>query len=78
MICKARLVAMGFEEENVNNICKDLQTYCKKCFRLVLSIIVSNSWIIHFFEIKSAFLQGRKIDRDVYLKSPREAETPKL
>ena len=78
MIYKTRLVARGFEERNLNNIRKSSLTCCEDNFRLVLSIIVSNSWIIHSLEIKSAFLQGKKIDRDVYLKPTKEAETSKL
>ena len=75
MIYKACLVARGFEEENLNNIRKYSPTCCKNNFsRLVLSIIVSNSWIIHFLNIKSPFLQGKKIDRDVYLKPPKETD----
>ena len=59
MIYKARLVANRFEE-NLNNICKDSPTSYKNNFRLVLSL-VSNSWTIHSFDIKSAFLQGKKL-----------------
>ena len=70
MIYKTRLVARGFEDENLNNMRKDSPIFCKDNFRLVLCIIVSNSWIIHTFNIKSAFLQGKKIDCDVYLKPP--------
>ena len=62
MIYKTHLVARGFEEENLNNICKDSPTCCKDNFCLVVSIIVSNSWIIHSLHVKSAFWQGRKID----------------
>ena len=78
MIYKARLVARGFKEENLNNTRKDSPTCCKDNFHLVLSIIVSNSWIIHSLDIKSTFLQGQKIDRDVYLKLPKEAETSNI
>ena len=75
MIYKSRLVARGFEEENLNNICKDSPICFKDNFCLVLIIIVSNSWIIYSLNIKLAFLQGKKIDCDVPLK---EAETSQL
>ena len=78
MIYKTRLVARGFKEEKLNNIRKDSPTCSKDNFRLVLSIFVSNSWIIYSLDIKLAFIQGKKIDRDVYLKSPKEAEASKL
>ena len=66
MIYKARLVAREFEE-NLNSICKDPPTCCKDNFRLVLSIIVSNSWTIYSLDIESAFLRDQKIDCDAYL-----------
>ena len=49
---------------------------CKISFRLVLSII---EFMDHSFSRnKISFLQNRKIDRDVYLKLPKETETLKL
>ena len=34
--------------------------------------------IIHSVDVKSAFLRGKEINRDVYVKPPQEAETDKL
>ena len=44
-------------------------TCFKVSFSLVVSIIASNMWTIN-----STFLQGKEIDRDVYVKPPQEAE----
>ena len=78
IVYKARLVARGFEEDNLEEIRKDSPTCCKDNFRLVLCIISSKSWTIHSVDVKSAFLQGKGINRDIYLKPPKEAETLKL
>ena len=75
---KARLVARGFEEEYLGKIRKDSLTCCKQNFRVLLLIIVPNRREIHCLDIKSAFLLGNKIDREVYLKPPVEAGTSKL
>ena len=75
---KARLVARRFEVDNLNSIRKDSPTYCKDNFRLTLSIIISNKWTVRSVDVKSAFLQGKGIDRDVYLKPPKELGTKKL
>ena len=75
---KARLLARGFEEENLVEIRKDSPTYCKENFRVLLLLIIANKWKIHSLDIKSAFLLGKKIDRDVYLRPPAEAGTSKL
>ena len=78
MYYKARLVARGFEESNLNEIRKDSPTCCKENFRLLLAIVVTNKWKVHSLDIKAAFLQGNKINRDVYLKPPTEAGTKNL
>ena len=49
---KAHLVARGFEEDNLSSICKDSPACCKNNFRLTLSIIISNKWIIHSVDVK--------------------------
>ena len=75
---KARLVTRGFEELNRDNIRTDSQTCCKENFRLVLTIIVSHKWKIKSLDMKSAFLQGQPIKREMFLKPPKEAGTDKL
>ena len=37
-----------------------------------------NGWKINTMDINSAFLQGKPIERDVYLKPPKEAHTKKI
>ena len=53
---KPHLVARVFEEDNLSSVRKDSSTCCKDNFRLTLSIIISNKWIIHSVDVKSAFL----------------------
>ena len=77
LIHKARLVARGFEE-NTDPLEKDSPTCCKDTLRLVLSVIASHHWILHSLDVKSAFLQGLPIDRDLFLKPPKHAKTTKL
>ena len=69
---KARIVARGFQEREF--VVSDSPTVAKTAFRTVLSIAASNKWCISTTDIKSAFLQGNYIERDVYLKPPKEAE----
>ena len=44
----------------------------------MLALAATNHWKIKSIDIKSAFLQGRPIEREVTLKPPREAGTAKL
>ena len=70
---KARLVAKGFEEDCLDEIQKNSPTCDKQSLRLVLSIIMQKKWSINSIDIKTAFLQGEKMQRKVYLHPPKEA-----
>ena len=48
----------------------------KSAVRIILSITTSKGWLIKTTDIKSAFLQGKQIEREVYLRPPKEARTP--
>ena len=74
---KARLVARGFEEET-SFLKKDSPTCSKGSIRTTLSIAASKGWQCNSLDIKSAFLQGGKIDRDVYLVPPPEFDNGTL
>ena len=77
IVLKARLVARGFEE-NTNELRKDSPTCQKESLRCFLSILSSMKWKIHSIDIKSAYLQGIPINRELYIKPPNEAQTDKL
>mgnify|MGYP001795813812 CR=1 FL=1 len=76
-VIKARLVARGFEEDN-SEILKDSPTCTKESMRLALTIFASNEWICNSIDIKSAFLQGKQIDRTVFLIPPPEFQEPNV
>jgi len=67
---KACLVALGFEEELSSNV--DSLTASKSTPRIFMSVAASKRWRCQTIDIKSAFLQGKTIDRDVYLQPPRD------
>ena len=69
---KARLVARGYEDDTYG-IAKDSPTVNKENLRLAFMIIASKKWVINSLDIRAAFLQGKPISREVYLKPPREA-----
>ena len=72
---KARLVVRGFEEEFT--MPRDSPTVDKGTMRIFLTISSINNWSAKTTDIKSAFLQGREIRQDVYIKPPRESDTEK-
>ena len=75
---KARLVARGFEEAEINEIRKDSPTCGKDSLRLCLTLLVSMGWQINSLDIKAAFLQGSHIEREVFIIPPKEADSNKI
>ena len=71
---KARLCARGFEEADPQ-IRTDCPTCSKSSLRIIISIFVSFSWPLHTLDIKSAFLQGMPIEREIYLIPPKLAHS---
>ena len=72
-IIKACLVALGYEEEDT--VRSDSPTCYKENVCILLAIIASKSWKLHLLDIKTAFLQGRVMDRDVYLLPPSQVSS---
>ena len=64
---KARLVIRGFEENE--DIKADAPTTSKTALRIVLALAANYDWSISTVD---AFLQGQPINRDIYIKPPRE------
>ena len=76
LVCKARLVAKGFQEKDV--VEKEAPTCAAETFRLCLAIILMKGWHAKTIDVKTAYLQGERISRDVFVKPPIEAGTKQL
>ena len=63
---KARLVARGFEEQNLTEIERDSPACSRESLRLVLAIVAIKSWKIRSVDIQTSFLQGERLHRHVY------------
>ena len=68
---KARLVARGFEE-NLLDKRVDSPTCSRQALRLVFSTASTMEWEINSLDIKSAFLQGKELIRDVFVMPPKD------
>ena len=75
---KARLVAKGFQDPSSADIRKDSPTCLRDSLHIALMLAANNGWRIRSLDVKCAFLQGKLIQRDVFLKPPREAKTDKV
>ena len=77
-ITKARLVARGFEDGDLGNCAIDSPTSSKESIRIALAVMSSMEWNCKIIDVKRAFLQGNPLERDVFLKPPKEANTDNL
>ena len=70
-IVKARLVARGFEEDT-EGLRKDSPTCSREAVRLAVSLASTKSWKCHTLDVRAAYLQGNRIEREVFVKPPPE------
>ena len=68
--CKARLVAKGFMEREEEVPECEAPTCATEGLKVVLGIIKMNGWEVRTMDIKTAYLQGDLIERDVYIVPP--------
>ena len=73
---KARLVIRGDLESGVETIRRDSPTILKHTLRLLLHISRQHDWQLRCGDIRSAFLQGMDVEREILVKPPPEAELP--
>ena len=77
LLTKARLVARGYEEVS-SHLRKDSPTCSKESIHILFIVAGSHGWNCHTVDVKSAYLQGDAIDREVYLKPPPEFNNGRL
>ena len=70
---KARFVVRGFQEQS--SIQSDSPTGSKESMRILLCVTASKQWEMNSIDIKSAFLQGKLLQRSVFITPPNEALT---
>ena len=68
---KARLVARGFEEHDLD-VQKDSPACSREGIRISLAIASAKGWLCHTMDIQAAYLQGNRMEREVYLHPPPE------
>ena len=75
VVPKAQLVAKGFEYAEKDFVAADSPTCSRQALRLLIALTGQNHWELSAIDIKTAFLQGKPITRDVYVIPPKEANT---
>ena len=69
---KAQLVARGFQEEVKPQ--SDAPAAHKDSLKLFLAVTAQKDFDLMSLDIKAAFLQAKMLDRDVYLKPPKDVK----
>jgi len=59
---KARLVILGFEDPQIENLARDSPTLGKESRTLILQYAASAKWRIRSFDVQTAFLRGSRTD----------------
>ena len=72
---KARLCIRGDKERGKEYIRSDSPTASKETLKVALIIAVNEGFEVKSGDIKSAFLQGAKLDREIFVKPPPEANS---
>ena len=72
---KARLVAKGFQDADKDEVVKESPTCGRDHFRVILSLFASiREWTAcEILDVKTAFLQGLPISRNIFIVPPKEA-----
>ena len=73
---KARLCIRGDQEEGKEDIRTDSPTAHKTNIKLFYIVAAHFGWNIGTADVKAAFLQGAKLDREVYVLPPKERRKP--
>ena len=73
---KARLCARGFQE--LLDFCTDSPICSRESVRIAFAIIASNGWTLNSIDVKTAYLQGKLIERTVFIHPPKGAKTSKI
>ena len=70
---KARLCMRGDLEVGKENLRADAPTASKEALKIALMISANENFKVKAGDIKSAFLQGEKMDRELFVRPPKEA-----
>jgi len=73
---KARLVVRGDQDEAEDDIPCDSPTVDRNTAKLLIAIAAIMEWSLRSVDISAAFLQGRELDRTVYILPPPEFRKP--
>ena len=75
---KTRLVARWFQEADKYSLDTASATVDRGVWAVMVAMTAVHGWVPYCFDISTAFLQGRPITRDVFLRPPPEIGEPAI
>ena len=73
---KGRLVAKGFQEKELPQ--SDSPTMLRESMKMFFSVAANEDFELRKIDIRAAFLQAKQLDRDVFLKPPKDIKKEKI
>lgn len=70
---KGRLCVRGFEEDDKPQ--SDSPTAARETLKIIAFISANEKWKLESYDVTSAFLQGKTLERNIFMKPPKERET---
>ena len=67
---KARLCLRGFQETEKPR--SDSPTASKEIFKSIIAITANESWKLELLDVTAAFLQGAKLEREIFVEPPKD------
>ena len=67
---KGRLVAKGFQEKESPQ--SDSPTMLRESMKMFFSVAANKDFELRKIDIRAAFLQAKQLDRDVFLRPPKD------
>ena len=71
LVLKCRVVGRGFQEEYDENLRRDSPTCSTLLVQIICSLASSRLMKLTAADVRGAFLQGLKIDRELYFEPPK-------
>ena len=68
---KARLVCRGDMEKDDMSIDSESPTASRESVKMAMALIAAKEWEIHSFDVSAAYLQGKDMEREVYIIPPK-------
>ena len=69
---KSRIVLPGHMDPDVGEIRTDSPTTQATAVRMAMALCVSRQWVCYLFDVSTAFLSGKEVGRELYVRPPRD------